>query len=140
MRNFYLPHDRVMAPHSDELVTKQECKDECDIHNILRQYQRTGIMAHIAANQPRFEDLPELDDFQSALNLVMDAEDRFALLPSQVRDRFENDPGQFLAAFQDPSMRDELRSLGLLREAPAPREPDPNPSGLPAAQPAPASS
>ncbi|QCQ84875.1 internal scaffolding protein [Blackfly microvirus SF02] len=126
MYSFYRVHQRVYAPSGGDMVTKQECKDECDIHTILRQYQRTGIINHISNNKPVFEDLPDNVDFQNGMNLVLQAETAFAALPSRVRDRFGNDPGRFLAAFSDASMEGELRGLGLLKEAPpvAPSPPE----------------
>lgn len=126
--SFYREHPRVFAPHSDELMTKQSMKDECDIHTILRQYQRTGIITHISQRQGEFIDLPDGIDFQSSLHTIKRAEEAFAALPSKVRDRYRNDPGQFLAAFSDPAQLQELRDLGLLVDRPS-RPPDPNPSG-----------
>lgn len=136
---FYRPHNRVYAPHSDELMTKQSFKAECDIHNIIKQYQRTGVIQHIAAKQASFLNLPDPLDFQQSLSLVMQAEDSFADLPASVRDRFGNDPQRFLAAFQDPAMEKELRELGLILPAPAPRPPDPQtaPASPPSPPPAP---
>lgn len=120
--SFYRPHERQFAPHDSEEITKQSHKAECDIHTILSQFQRTGILTHINQNQAEFMDLPDGVDFQSAMELVKSAEHSFAALPSKVRDRFDNDPFQFLAAFQDPAMEAELRDLGLLNPI---RPPDP---------------
>lgn len=112
---FYRKHARVFAPHSDQVVTKQSHKAECDIHNILRQYQRTGILTHVARARPLFDELPDNLDFQQALHQVMAAEEAFAALPSRVRERFQNDPGQLVMALADPSRRSEMEELGLLK-------------------------
>lgn len=124
---FYRPHERVTLDCGTELVTKQSHKDECDIHNILRQYQRTGIIQHINSKQPIFTDLPSNLDYQDSLNLLLDAQEAFSNLPASVRDEFRNDPAAFLAAFSDPSKADRLRELGLLN----PRPSSSNPSGSP---------
>lgn len=121
---FYRSHSRVFAPSGGKMMTKQSHKAECDIHTILKQYQRTGIINHINNHKPEFVDLPDSVDFQDSIHVVMRAESAFAALPSKVRDRFSNDPGEFLAAFNDPSMADELRELGLLNPV-APQPPDP---------------
>lgn len=126
---FYRKHARVTAPHSDQVVTKQSHKAECDIHNILRQYQRTGILTHVARAQPLFDELPDQIDFQGALHQVMAAQEAFAALPSKVREQFRNDPAMLLAALQDPSRRDEFEALGILKAraaAPAAAEADNN--------------
>lgn len=110
---------RVVFDCGDKLVTKQSHKDECDIHNILRQYSRTGIINHINARSGEYIDLPDLGDYQAAMNTLIDAQNSFASLPAAVRDHFNNDPGRFLDAFNDPSQADYLRSVGLLKPAQA---------------------
>lgn len=130
---FYRSHARVSLDCGDEMVTKQSHKAECDIHNILRQYQRTGIVTHVMNARPSYGDLPSITDFQEAIHLVMSAEDAFGRLPAQVRDAFQNDPAQLLAALSDPAQADRLREFGLLKPvatgAPAPSEAPPAPSG-----------
>lgn len=115
---FYRKHERVFAPHDAEVMTKQSAKAECDIHNILQQYQRTGIITHVRRAEARFLDLPEVEDFQDALRQVELAKEAFAELPSSIRDRYGNDPGAFLAALSDPSQRGFLEEVGVFRKAP----------------------
>lgn len=107
---------KVQHPGGGELITKQSHKDECDIHNIMRQYQRTGIITHIARQGARYEDLPDFADYQEGLNTAIRAEEAFASLPSKVRDHYGNDPGRFLAAFSDDRERSFLEEFGLLRK------------------------
>lgn len=133
---FYRQHKRVTFNSGKQLVTKQHFKAECDIHNILRQYQRTGIIQHISRQSAAYADLPDHVDYQQALHIQMQAEEAFASLPSVVRDKFSNDPGQFLAALSDPSHKDYLTEVGIFRApAPAPSVPDavPVPSPTPQA-------
>lgn len=115
---------RVQVDTGDQLITKQSHKDECDIHRILKQYQRTGILAHVQKARPQFIDLPDSVDYQAALNTIIEAQDTFSALPSIVRDYFANDPARFLAAFSDEKQADKLREFGLLN----PKAPDPAPS------------
>jgi phage internal scaffolding protein len=112
---FYIPHSRVTFDCGDKLITKQSHKAECDIHNILKQYQRTGIITHVAKARPTFTDLPDNIDYQTAMNTIIEAQDAFALLPAKVRDHFGNDPARFLGAFSDPKQADTLREFGLLK-------------------------
>jgi len=101
-------------------MTKQEFKDECDINRILSQYKLTGIISHINKNQPLYTDLPDASDYQESLNTLNTAETAFASLPSVVRSHFNNDPGEFLAAFSDPKAEPFLREHGLLKPLPSP--------------------
>lgn len=98
--------------------TKQSHKDECDIHNIMRQFSRTGVIEHVNRAVPLMGDLPEGLDYQQALNTLIEGQEAFALLPASVRERFQNDPAQFLSAFQDEKQHEYLRSVGLLKPLP----------------------
>jgi len=102
--------------------TKQSFKDECDINNILQQYSATGMIRHMRNEQPRYADLPDDVDFQAAMNTVLQAESAFASLPSKVRNRFHNDPAEFLAFMSDPKNLEEMISLGLVKK---PADPPP---------------
>lgn len=116
---FYRPQRRrIQKDCGKELMTKQSHKAECDIHNILRQFQRTGIITHVQTARPTYEDLPSDVDFQQALNIMREAQDAFAGLPSAVRSYFDNDPERFLAAFHDPRQEQKLRDFGLLNAKP----------------------
>lgn len=118
--DFYRPHARVQTYIGEQVITKQEFKDECDIHNILSQYKQTGIITHITKNRASYEDLPDNIDYQDALNLVLQADESFQTLPASVRDKYHNNPQEFLAAMYDPTKEDELRELGVLPPKPLP--------------------
>lgn len=111
-----------------EEITKQSFKDECDIHKILDQYKKTGIINHITPNQPMYLDLPDNLDYQASLNLIMEAQEAFQTLPSAVRDRYGNNPENFLEALNDPKQRDFLEEIGVFQRKIVP-------SGVPAAPP-----
>lgn len=132
---FYRPHARVIAPVGQHSMTKQSHKQECDINLILKQYQKTGLITHITKNQPKYIDLPDQGDYQSSLQILREAENAFASLPAKVRDHFDNDAANFLAAFNDDRQIPFLREMGLLRPLPAPLGASPT-SGTPEAPPA----
>lgn len=135
---FYRPHKRVQEHgelvniHTGDItvppsMTKQEFIRECDVNNVIKQYKQTGMVAHVNAKaaQGAYQDLPDAVDFQESLHLVMAAETAFMTLPAKVRDRFGQDPAEFLAFLSDPKNAEEARALGLiqpLKEAPPPLE------------------
>lgn len=148
--DFYRPHKRsdtwvtgeLVNPVTGELFTpprrtKQEFAAECDINNILKQYKLTGQIRHIneKAAQGAYEDLPDPIEFQDAMNLVLQSEASFATLPAHIRDRFGNDPSQFLTFLSDPANQDEAIKLGLATDKrpppgpPVPAEPTAPPQG-----------
>lgn len=96
--------------------TKQSFKAECDINNIMRKFEKTGLIEHQARFQGRYGDFTNLpQSYHEAVNQVLEAEEMFMTLPAKVRAHFDNDPGSFLAAVDDPARREELVELGLLR-------------------------
>ena len=94
-------------------LAQQHFKDECDINNILRQFNISGMLP---ANplSPRYGDFSGIGDYQSALNAVIAAEDQFMALPANIRARFDNDPAQLIDFISDESNRSEAEKLGLL--------------------------
>lgn len=111
--------NRVMTAGGGESCTKQSHQAECDINTILKRYQKNGVLTHYAKFGGHYEDLPSDIDYQAGMNAIIQAEDAFMSLPSQLRNRFSNDPARFLAFVQDPANAGELESLGLTRPKPA---------------------
>lgn len=99
--------------------TKQSFKDECNINFILRNYQKTGVMAHQAKHEGEYGEFAAID-FHEAMNTVKAAEEMFASVPSSVRTRFNNDPGEFLAFVTNKDNLVEMYDLGLAVRPPAP--------------------
>lgn len=105
----------VRAIPVGETMTKQAMKDECDIHQILKQFTRTGVLTHVRESVGEFFDVPpHAADYHEALTIVAEAQSMFMELPSRVRARFDNDPGEFVAFCEDPANRDEMIELGLI--------------------------
>ena len=95
--------------------TQQSFQSECDINNILRQFNVTGQLP-VGSVQPQYGDFSGITDYQSALNAVMAAQDSFLQLPAKVRAKFDNDPALFVEFASDEANKDEMKALGLLRE------------------------
>ena len=96
-------------------MTQQQFADECDVNNILANYARTGDISLISKGQGFYGDASDYPvDFNTAMQIVLDAQDRFDELPSRVRERFDNDPAKFLTFIDNPENRDEAIKLGLI--------------------------
>lgn len=96
----------------DSPYTDQSFKAESDINTIMARYQSTGEMPLINQSYPQFLDVTE-QDFQSHMNIIAEANQLFAQLPSKLRDRFGNDPSAFLGFVSDADNRSEMARLGL---------------------------
>lgn len=109
-----LPRARVRLDFTGTTsLTKQSFKDECDINNILKKYQNTGLITHVQEARSGYGDFTAVTDYQSALNAVLEAQDAFLELPAQIRERFNNDPTEFVAFIDDPRNANAAIELGL---------------------------
>lgn len=133
---WYQPHiavdwdGLVPDPKTGELVkepsmTKQSFKEECDINNIVKRFEATGIIDHLnnRAREGMYVDLPDALDFQASLNLVAQAEAAFNSLSADLRARFDNNPEAFLAFTGDPANQEEMIALGLAVDTRPPPKP-----------------
>lgn len=93
--------------------TKQSFKDECDINNVMGRYLSNGEIPQINQTAPQYLDVTGYD-YQSAMELVAGAQSLFEEVPSNIRNRFQNDPAQFLDFCSNEKNREEMAQMGLL--------------------------
>lgn len=143
IRRPYVDRERRPSVPVGESMTQQNFKEECDVNNILRRFERDGVVEHLARYQGQYADVSTALGFREAMQVVCDAREAFESLPSGLRKRFGNSPEAFLAFVEDPANEDEMRRLGLLNpvrdtsaqpegEQPAPEEPAAAPEEPPA--------
>lgn len=108
-----MPNDFVYDKDAFVGRTKQSMKDSCDIQAIVRRFEKTGLMDHVSRAMPQFLDVSEVSDYKSALDQVRTAEAYFMGLPAKVREVFDNDAVQFLAAYDGGLDEAQLKALGL---------------------------
>ncbi|QXP07887.1 MAG: internal scaffolding protein [Arizlama microvirus] len=94
-------------------LAQQHFAEECDINNILRQFNITGLLPE-APLSPRYGDFSGITDYHTALNAVIAAEDGFMALPADLRARFQNDPENLINFLDDEANKDEAIKLGLI--------------------------
>jgi phage internal scaffolding protein len=101
--------ERVQTCFADDAGrTHQEHKQECDINHILEKYARTGLVTHVNKYEPQYGDVTSME-YQDMQNKIADVNSMFADLPAQERQRFNNDPAQFLAFVSDAKNVDDMR-------------------------------
>lgn len=106
-----------------EVITEQHHKKFCDVNHILRQYDKTGLLTHINNARAHYGDFTQANEYREALDLVIAAQDAFQEVPSAIRKRFGNDPGEFMEFVTNPENADEARKMGLLDPLPVPQAP-----------------
>lgn len=118
VRTHYGPHNPAdYAVHIDPIgLTDQSQTEDADINNIVARHQITGVYDHVAKYEPWYGDASG-EDFKQAMDLVTSATSMFGDLPSETRERFDNDPAKFLDfAMQDwdNADADELCEMGVI--------------------------
>lgn len=123
---FRTPHDEdeneangVLAAIDcrDESLTVQSAVENSDINVIVRRFgaDRGGVIP-VQPVDPRFYgDFSDVPDLRTALDLVRDANDKFAVLPAEMRARFDNDPAKLWAFVTNAANFEQAVELGLLR-------------------------
>lgn len=110
----YAKRTRVTTPSGGVSMTQQNFKDECDINNILRKHKKTGLIDHVSQFNGDYADLSEPVDYQTALNIVIEAGEAFSTLPAGIRKMFNNSPQEFLEFADDENNAEKMQELGLL--------------------------
>lgn len=99
----------------------QTGKDSVDLNRVMKRFEKTGQLAELiklgmgSESGGFYGDFTNAPDFQEALNITIHAQEQFALLSAEVRNRFDNDPAKFLAFASDAKNVDEMETLGLLK-------------------------
>lgn len=118
-------------------LTKQEFREECDINNIMKRYEKDGVLTHFNKYQGQYGDFADVSEYHEAMNKVVAADTMFMSLPASIRDRFGNDAGKFLDFVGDEKNLKEMHEMGLLRDDYVPPiVPDPKNEGLNTPKPA----
>ena len=129
------PHERTAhkQPGGGESLVQQNMKDEQDVNAIMDKWRRTGDPGIFQKTNGEFIDATEAVDYQTALNIIKDAESAFIALPSALRKELDNSPAKFLEFMHDPANADKIQEYGLV-ETPiqAPVEPVADPAVPPA--------
>jgi phage internal scaffolding protein len=111
-------YDRDEASNESGLACKDESKtiqsqaNDTDINVIMRKYAQTGLLPNVT-NPPTYGDFEGVEDYQSALHVVMEAQKAFNQLDADVRRKFNYDPGEFVEFAENPANVEEMRKWGL---------------------------
>ena len=117
IRSRYSERTRVPTIIDTPSRTHQEFKDECDVNNIVSNYAKTGFLVDPTtpvSRVPQFGDFTAIPSFQEAQNALIEAQDAFDALPSNVRKRFSNNPAELMSFLEDPANAEEAEKLGLV--------------------------
>lgn len=98
---------------ADPSLAQQSFKEETDINTIVDRFMKTGVLPD-PVRMPQYVDYEGVFDFQSAMNVVRQADENFMKMDAKVRARFHNSPQEFLEFFANPENHAEAVRLGLV--------------------------
>jgi len=105
---------------------------DCNINNMVAG----KVPFTQTRRQPFYLDETVLpSNYEEQFNAVLAVQEAFMSLPPDTRQVFQNDPGRLIAALDDPSRQEQLRSLGILPPVKKvevdPQAPNKEPKGKP---------
>jgi len=112
---------RIQSIQTKPGRTQRAFKDETDVNKIIAKYKKTGQWTHVTNKTGTYADMTEIGDYQAALQTTINAEMAFMKLPSEVRAKFENNPGQLIEFLKDEKNNEEAIRMGL-RNKPTKKE------------------
>lgn len=116
-----LPREAHIVMPGGPSLTRQEMAAECDINNIMKQYEKHLADPMRSVREPRYYDFTQMPDtLMGAMDVFHRAEEAFMTLPAQVRREFDNDPALFADFASDPENLEQMREWEL---APRPEPP-----------------
>jgi len=120
----YKPNDtnKTAFATKGESMTQPQHAAECDINNIMLKYKKTGTFTHLNQGQPISGDFSNVEDYMAQSQRIINAQNSFNQLPSDLRTKFQNDPAELIKFVSDTKNKEEAIKLGLIPQ-PKPTEP-----------------
>lgn len=98
-----------------------------DINNIIKKYKQTGLLVDpnivVKDRKPYYGDFSSGTDFVDVVNKITLVKNIFSKLSSELRNRFQNNPANFIDFVNDPKNLVEAVKLGILPKSLLPEEP-----------------
>jgi phage internal scaffolding protein len=106
-----------LACPPEENQAQQQFKEEVDINTIVERFGLTGDLPE-NPRMPQSGDFTGITDFQSAMNMVREAEEAFMEFPAHIRSEFDNDPQKMMRFLENENNRARALEMGLIVKPP----------------------
>lgn len=114
-------------PHAikfkDLSLTEQAHANDVDINQIMAKAKRGEHSDYIREHEGHYMDATSVDFYEAQI-VVAESKSLFEDLPSEIRNKFKNDPGKFLDFVQDPENLEEMYDLKLANRPPVGLDPE----------------
>jgi phage internal scaffolding protein len=105
---------RCITYNGTDSKVEQSQEHLTNVSELLEPAIKRGLLRHSVKFEGEYDDIP-VKDYQQALIIQAQAKSMFEQLPAKIRDKFENDPAQFLAFTQNPNNAEEMRKMGMIK-------------------------
>lgn len=85
-----------------------------NVQTLLEPARKKGLLDAVTRYEGEMDDIPA-KTYEQAMNTVAQAQQMFDAMPAHVRNRFANDPKQFLEFTHNPKNAEEMKAMGLLK-------------------------
>ena len=93
--------------------TDQSFKKDCDLRVILDKFTRGSLRPDEVYRAGQYGDFTEATDFIQSQHIIAEMTQHFESLPSDLRDKFDNDVATYLDYVHDPKNAEEMSELGM---------------------------
>ncbi|QXP08210.1 MAG: internal scaffolding protein [Arizlama microvirus] len=115
-RHLYSDHmivsDETATINEEPTLTQQSDAQEANINVIMERYQTSGQLPKML-QEGIYGDFSNVTDYRTAVETIRAAEDAFYEIPAQIRQKFDNNPDNFIKFATDPSNKQALQEMGL---------------------------
>jgi len=118
--------EKTWTNASEEGLTNQAFKDECDINRVLDRAKKGVGIAHLANYQGVYGDFSDMDanTYEAMVTNLANANSIFHDLGAELRAEFDNNPGKFFEFVNNPENKDRLEEIFPTLAAPGKQFPD----------------
>lgn len=109
----YSKQKRKAFHPTGESLTQQHHVEQVKVQNIIKQYDNTGILAHVAQGVAHYGDYSQINEYKTSMDFVNSANESFMALPSHIREKFSNNAGEFFEFATNPKNEKEMVEMGL---------------------------
>lgn len=95
-----------------ESLVQQQFRDEVDINTIVKRFGLTG-QAPSSGLEGVYGDFEGITDYASAVAAIEKARESFMVVPPEVREKFDNDPGKLLEFVSRAKKQAQVDTLEL---------------------------
>lgn len=91
-----------------ESLAVQEQKESTDINNILKRFDKTGLIDHVNQNEAQYGEFAQYD-LHHHMNTVAKIQSTFNELPATVKKQFNNSPQEWIEHLANPQNVEDMK-------------------------------